>query len=279
MTVIDKPSARRAVAVGSLRIGNGDPVVIAGPCSVEFEYVEHAVQVAKCGVDGLRACVFKPRTRAESFQGLGLDALPILARARERAQLPLISEVLSEHDARGLFDHVDAYQVGARNMQNIRLLEALGEIEKPVILKRGPAATIDEWVAASEYVTRRGNQNVVLCERGIRTFESRTRNTLDLSSVQIAQELSQLPVLVDPSHAAGNRRLVPRLARAALAVGADGLLIEAHPTPDLAWTDGAQTIDLAACADIVRMARSCRCSAATEDLALRGDEATSNRYP
>jgi 3-deoxy-7-phosphoheptulonate synthase len=163
--------------------------------------------------------------------------------------------VLCADDAEALGDHVDAYQVGARSMQNFRLLEALGDIGRPVVLKRGLSATVDEWVAASEYIRRRGNDDVVLCERGIRTFETRTRNTLDLSSVLVAHELTDLPVIVDPSHAAGNRRWVPALARAALAVGADGLLLEAHPAPALAWSDAEQAIDLADLDGLVRYSR------------------------
>jgi len=255
MEVQEQTRRRHMVAIGPLLIGAADAVVIAGPCSVEPSYPEHAVQVAAQGVDALRACVFKPRTRPDAFQGLGRRALPLLEQARARTGLPLVSEVLSAEDAEILHDHVDAYQVGARNMQNVRLLEALGELRKPVILKRGLAATIDEWLAASDYITCRGNHQVVLCERGIRTFETSTRNTLDLAAVIVAQEPSQLPVIVDPSHAAGQGRWVPRLAAAALAVGADGLLIEVHPDPSQAWTDGQQAIGLEACAQIVRTAR------------------------
>lgn len=250
-----EPSGRHVVKIGSLQVGAGDPVLIAGPCAVERGYPDHAVQVAAAGADALRACVFKPRTRPDSFQGMGAEALPLLAEARRRTGLPLVSEVLSAEDAEVLAGHVDAYQVGARSMQNFRLLEALGEIGRPVVLKRGLAATVDEWVAASEYITRRGNHQVVLCERGIRTFEPRTRNTLDLSSVVVARELSGLPVIVDPSHAAGLGRWVPPLAAAALAVGADGLLVEVHPDPGAAWSDGEQAIDLAACAEVASQVR------------------------
>jgi 3-deoxy-7-phosphoheptulonate synthase len=247
--------AHRTVRIGSLIVGGARLCVIAGPCSVERDYVEHAEALASCGVDALRAGIYKPRTRPESFQGMGREALPMVKEARRRTGLPLVSEVLSIEDAEELGEQVDAFQVGARNMHNYRLLDSLGEIGRPVILKRGLAATIDEWVAASEYIRRRGNDDVVLCERGIRTFESRTRNTLDVSSVVVVRELTDLPVIVDPSHAAGNRALVPALASAALAAGADGLLIEAHPTPDLAWSDGDQTIDLDDCATIVAGAR------------------------
>jgi 3-deoxy-7-phosphoheptulonate synthase len=236
-------------------VGSGRAVIIAGPCAVEPGYVAQALELATAGVDALRACVYKPRTHPDSFQGLGAEAVPLLAEARRLTGLPLVSEVLSAEDAEAIGEHVDAFQVGARNMQNVRLLEALGEIGRPVILKRGLSATIDEWVAASEYVRRRGNHDVVLCERGIRTFETRTRNTLDLSSVVVVRELTDLPVIVDPSHAAGNREWVPALARAALAAGADGLLVEAHPAPSLAWSDAAQAIGVEALCDLVSDAR------------------------
>jgi 3-deoxy-7-phosphoheptulonate synthase len=246
---------RRAIRIGSLVLGAGRPGVIAGPCSVEPGYVDQALALASIGVDALRAALFKPRTHPDSFQGMGAAALPLLQEARRRTGLPLVSEVLSAEDAEVLGDQVDAYQVGARNMQNVRLLEALGDVGRPVILKRGPSATIDEWIAASLYIRRRGNDDVVLCERGIRTFETRTRNTLDLSSVLVAHELTDLPVIVDPSHAAGDRRWVPGLVRAALAVGADGLLVEAHPSPTLAWSDADQAIDLGALEGLVQYAR------------------------
>jgi 3-deoxy-7-phosphoheptulonate synthase len=251
----DGPAARRTVRIGKAIVGRGRPVVIAGPCAVEPSYVGQAEELAQTGIDALRACVYKPRTHPDSFQGLGAEAAPLLDEARRRTGLPLVSEVLSAEDAEDIGDHVDAYQVGARNMQNVRLLEALGEIGRPVILKRGLSATIDEWVAASEYVRRRGNDQVILCERGIRTFETRTRNTLDLSSVIVARELTDLPVIVDPSHAAGNREWVPALARAALAAGADGLLVEAHPAPALAWSDGNQAIGLEALSGLAGEAR------------------------
>jgi 3-deoxy-7-phosphoheptulonate synthase len=246
---------RREVLIGKAAVGRGRPIIIAGPCAVEPDYVAQAAELASAGVDALRACVYKPRTHPDSFQGLGRDAAPLLDEARQVTGLPLVSEVLSAEDAEAIGDHVDAYQVGARNMQNVRLLEALGEIGRPVVLKRGLSATIDEWVAASEYVRRRGNDQVILCERGIRTFETRTRNTLDLSSVIVARELTDLPVIVDPSHAAGNREWVPALARAALAAGADGLLVEAHPAPALAWSDGKQAIGLEALSGLAGEAR------------------------
>lgn len=245
------PEPPRRVTIGSVEIGGARPTVIAGPCSVEPGYVRCACQVAATGVDGLRAGVFKPRTRPESFQGLGPEAIPLLDEARRTTGLPLLSEVLGPADAELLAGHVDGFQVGARNMQNFRLLETLGDMGRPVVLKRGMGATVEEWIAASEYIRRRGNDDVVLCERGIRTFEPSTRCTLDLSSVVVAREHTDLPVLVDPSHAAGRRRWVLPLARAALAVGADGVLLEAHPDPAGAWSDGDQAVDLPDCARVV----------------------------
>jgi 3-deoxy-7-phosphoheptulonate synthase len=250
--------SRRVVHIGTLTIGASRPVLIAGPCSVETAYVEQATALAGAGIDALRAGVFKPRTHPDSFQGMGMEALPLLAAARRQTGLPLISEVMSAADAEAIGDHVDGFQVGARNLQNYRLLEALGDLGRPVILKRGLSATIDEWIASSEYLRRRGNDDVVLCERGIRTFETRTRNTLDISAVVVARELTDLPVIVDPSHAAGRREWVPALARAAVAVGADGLLVEAHPSPAEAWSDGAQTIDLEALADLAELVLDAR---------------------
>jgi 3-deoxy-7-phosphoheptulonate synthase len=257
MLELERPAttAPHIVRIGSLSISKGRPCLIAGPCSVEPGYIEQAEALATCGIDALRAGVFKPRTRPERFQGMGAEALPLVAEARRRTGLPVVSEVLSREDAEKLGDQVDAFQVGTRNMYNYRLLESLGEIGRPVILKRGLAATIDEWVAASEYIRRQGNDDVVLCERGIRTFETRTRNTLDVSSVVVLRELTDLPVIVDPSHAAGNREYVPALARAALAAGADGLMVEAHPAPNQAWSDRDQTIDLKTCTTIVAEAR------------------------
>jgi 3-deoxy-7-phosphoheptulonate synthase len=253
--VDDIETVTRTVVVGSMVVGGGQPVMIAGPCSVEPEYPDHAAALATTGVDALRAGVYKHRTDPASFQGLGSQAIPLLEEAKRRTGLPLVSEVLSAEDAETLAGSVDAYQVGARNMHNVRLLDALGELGKPVVLKRGMAATIDEWILASEYIRRRGNDDVILCERGIRTFEPQTRNTLDLSAVVVAHELTDLPVIVDPSHAAGRRRWVPALGHAALAAGAEGLLVEVHVNPDRAWSDAEQAIDIDACRLLVSHAR------------------------
>ena len=249
------PFPTHPVRVGPLTIGAGDPCLIAGPCSAEPGYPDQVVLLEEAGVDGLRANLFKPRTRPGSFQGLGEAGLDLLREARGRTHLPLFTEVLDAREAELVAGLADCLWVGARNMQNFRLLEALGDLGKPVLLKRGMGATVDEWVGASEYLRRRGNHQVVLCERGIRTFEPSTRNTLDLSSVVVVRERTDLPVLVDPSHAAGNRRWVAALARAALAAGADGLLVEAHPRPDQAWSDGEQAIDLTQLRELVHDVR------------------------
>ena len=264
------PGRPRTVRIGNLQVGDGPPCLIAGPCSVELAYVAHAALLADRGVDGLRANVFKPRTRPESFRGLGSEGLALLREAKERTNLPLFTEVLDQRDAELVAEVADCLWVGARNMQNFRLLEVLGEIGKPVLLKRGMGATVDEWIGASDYMRQRGNDAVVLCERGIRTFETRTRNTLDLSAVVVARELTDLPIVVDPSHAAGNRDWVGPLARAALAAGADGLLVEAHPAPEAAWSDAEQTIDLATLGQLVADVRRASVSRVGDDLERPG---------
>lgn len=192
----------------------------------------------------LRGGAYKPRTSPYEFQGLGPKALEWLAEAREESGLPIVTEVLSQEDVDRVADCADLIQVGARNMQNYALLRALSTTSKPVLLKRGPSATIEEWLLAAEYLLAGGNPNVVLCERGIRTFASGTRNTLDLAGVALAKELTHLPVIVDPSHGTGLRSLVPAASRAAVAIGADGLLIEVHPRPEQAWSDAAQSINV-----------------------------------
>jgi len=236
------------VNAGGVAIGAGRLVVMAGPCSVESrpQIRDTARRVKAAGADMLRGGAYKPRTSPYEFQGLGRKALEWLAEAREETGLPVVTEVLNQDDVDVVAQHADLLQVGARNMQNYALLRKLATVEKPVLLKRGPSATIQEWLLAAEYLLSGGNPNVVLCERGIRTFETAMRNTLDLAAVALVKELSHLPVIVDPSHATGKRSLVPPMARAAAAVGCDGLLIEVHPRPDEALSDGAQSLDLAA---------------------------------
>jgi len=238
--------ARSIVKVGPVNIGDGEVIVIAGPCSVESRaqllLTAHAVRDS--GANMLRGGAYKPRTSPYDFQGLGIEALQFLKTAREETGLPVVTEVMSTEDVEIVAEYADMLQVGARNMQNFSLLRRLARSERPILLKRGPSATIREWLLAAEYLLTGGNPHVVLCERGIRTFETETRNTLDLSAVALVKELSHLPVIVDPSHATGMRSLVPSLSKAAIAVGADGLIIEVHPEPERALSDGPQSLDL-----------------------------------
>jgi 3-deoxy-7-phosphoheptulonate synthase len=225
-------------------IGGGSCVVMAGPCSVEEEtsLLECARAVRVAGASMLRGGAFKPRTSPYGFQGLGMRGLELLAKARQETGLPVVTEALSVDNLTAVAELADMIQIGARNMQNFALLRAAGETGRPVLLKRGMMATIDELLMAAEYVLATGNENVVLCERGIRTFEQSTRNTLDVAAVPVLRKRSHLPIIIDPSHAAGQRDLVPALALAGIAAGADGLIIEVHPDPDHALTDAAQTI-------------------------------------
>jgi 3-deoxy-7-phosphoheptulonate synthase len=234
------------VTAGGVAIGSGRLIVIAGPCSVESrrQIRETARRVRAAGADMLRGGAYKPRTSPYEFQGLGPKALEWLAEASAESGLPIVTEALSVEEVERVAECADLVQVGARNMQNYALLRKLSTISKPVLLKRGASATIQEWLLAAEYLLAGGNSNVVLCERGIRTFETATRNTLDLAGVALVKELSHLPVIVDPSHGTGLRSLVGPASRAALAVGADGLLIEVHPHPDRAWSDAAQSLDV-----------------------------------
>ena len=232
------------VDVGGVRIGDGALAVAAGPCAVESEaqLVDTAAHVKTAGATLLRGGAFKPRSSPYSFRGLGAAGLDHLRRARELTGLPVVTEVLTPSDVAEVAAAADMLQVGTRNAQNFSLLEAVGESGKPVLLKRGLSNTVEEWLLSAEYVVSHGNPDVVLCERGIRTFETATRNTLDLSAVPVVKALSHLPVVVDPSHATGHRHLVPAMALAAVAAGADGLLIEVHPSPDDALSDGPQSL-------------------------------------
>jgi 3-deoxy-7-phosphoheptulonate synthase len=234
------------VEVGRAAIGAGDFVVIAGPCCIESrrQIAEAAHQVAAYGASMLRGGAFKPRTSPYAFAGMGWEAVALLAEASRSSGLPSVSEVMAPEQVGRMARSVDMLQIGARNMQNFDLLRAVGRTSRPVLLKRGFSATIDELLAAAEYILAEGNTNVVLCERGIRTFETSTRNTLDLSAVPVLQERSHLPVIVDPSHAVGVRRWIRPLCRAAKAVGADGLLLEVHPSPAEARCDRDQALTL-----------------------------------
>jgi len=234
------------VEVAGVRIGNGEPVVvIAGPCSVESreQLLTTARAVKRAGARLLRGGAYKPRTSPYDFQGLGQEALELLAEARRETGLPVVTEVMSTEDMDTISEHADMLQVGARNMQNFALLRRLATVDKPVLLKRGPSATVKEWLLAAEYLLTGGNPNVVLCERGIKTFETETRNTIDLAAVALVKELSHLPVIADPSHGTGRRSLIAPLSKAAIAVGADGLIIEVHPNPERALSDGPQSLD------------------------------------
>jgi len=228
-----------------VRVGGPEVVVAAGPCAVESaEQIELiAARVAKLGARLLRGGAFKPRTSPYSFQGLGEPGLRMLREAADRYELLVVSEVMDTSQISLMNPFVDVLQVGARNMQNYHLLRALGAIEKPILLKRGMSATIEEWLLSAEYIMSGGNYNVILCERGIRTFETYTRNTLDIAAIPIIKKLSHLPILADPSHGTGRRDKVLPMARAAIAAGADGLLLEVHNDPEHALSDGAQSLD------------------------------------
>jgi 3-deoxy-7-phosphoheptulonate synthase len=238
---------KTVIRLGEVAIGGDDVTIIAGPCSVESaeQTLETARAVAAAGAKLLRGGAYKPRTSPYEFRGLGVQGLEILAQAREATGLKVITEVMTPSDVETVGQYTDIFQIGARNCQNYLLLEEVGKANKPVMLKRGLSLLIEEWLLAAEYVMAQGNPNVILCERGIRTFETATRNTLDVSAVPVLQSLSHLPVFIDPSHAAGKRPFVGALALAGVAAGADGLIIEVHPSPDHAMSDGAQSLDFA----------------------------------
>lgn len=234
----------RVVKVGNVEIGGKDVVMMAGPCAVESEeqVMKTAVAVKKAGAKFLRGGAYKPRTSPYSFQGMEEDGLKILRKAADETGLKVVSEIVSERHVEDAVKYCDMIQIGARNMQNFELLKAVGKLKVPVLLKRGLASTIEEWLWAAEYIMSEGNCNVVLCERGIRTYETSTRNTLDISAVAVTKELSSLPIIVDPSHASGKKAYIESLSLAAIAAGADGLIIEVHPNPKAAVSDAAQQL-------------------------------------
>ncbi len=236
--------SRTVVQVRDIEIGGNDFVVMAGPCAVENEnqIMQTAEAVAEAGAQILRGGAYKPRSSPYAFQGLGVEGLKLLSKAREATGLAIVTEVMSEEDVDVIAEYSDIMQVGTRSMENFALLEALGECGRPVLLKRGMTATIEELMRSAQVVVMSGNPDVILCERGIRTFETATRNTLDIAAVPVLKTVSHLPVIVDPSHAAGVRSLVPVLSRAAAVVGADGLIVEVHPNPDKALSDGNQSL-------------------------------------
>ncbi len=242
------------VRVRDVAIGGGTFVVMAGPCAVESErqILETAEAVAAAGARVLRGGAFKPRSSPYSFQGLGLEGLKLLDKARRETGLAIVTEVMSEEDVGLVAEYADIMQVGTRSMENYSLLEALGTCGRPVLLKRGMTARLEELLGSAQVIAANGNPDIILCERGIRTFETATRNTLDIAAVPVLKTVSHLPVIVDPSHAAGVRCLVPVLARAAAVVGSDGLLIEVHPAPDKALSDGLQSLTFTSFAEMMR---------------------------
>lgn len=233
------------IDVGGIKVGGQEKiVVIGGPCSIEG--LDHTLMIAdevkKAGGDMLRGGAYKPRTSPYAFQGLGTEGILAMVEARKQTGMPIVSELMDSDQIDEFVEHVDLIQIGARNMQNFTLLKAVGKTNKPVLLKRGLANTIEEWIMSAEYIMAAGNPNVILCERGIRTFEKYTRNTLDLSVIPIIKEKTHLPIIIDPSHATGNWKLVEAMSLAAIAAGADGLIIEVHDQPECAWSDGAQCL-------------------------------------
>src|SRR6476619_2801700 len=242
------------IRLNGLEVGGDEFIVMAGPCSVESEkqIMETAEGVAAAGAKALRGGAFKPRTSPYDFQGMELEGLKLLRKAREATGLAIITEVMSDRDVDLIAEYADCMQVGARNMQNFALLKSLGGCGRPVLLKRGMSSTIKELLMSAEYIVAHGNPNVLLCERGIRTFETATRNTCDISAIPVLNELTHLPVILDPSHAAGKRSLIPALSRAGVAIGADGLIVEVHPCPEKAVSDGAQSLTLPAFAQMMK---------------------------
>ncbi|OFO54104.1 3-deoxy-7-phosphoheptulonate synthase [Nosocomiicoccus sp. HMSC059G07] len=232
------------IDIDGVKVGGSHFLMCAGPCSVENETdtIELAKQLKASGANALRGGAFKPRTSPYSFQGLGVEGLKILNEAKKETGLPIVSELMGTEHLDTFVDMVDVIQIGARNMQNFDLLKAIGQTDKPILLKRGMSAKIEEWLMSAEYILAGGNKNVIFCERGIRTFEDATRNTLDIQAVPVVQKESHLPIVVDPSHAAGIRYVIPSMAKAAVMAGANGLQIEVHQNPEKAWSDGQQSL-------------------------------------
>ncbi len=247
------------VEVNGIRIGGNEPiVVIGGPCSVEGkEMICHlAKEVKEAGGKMLRGGAYKPRTSPYAFQGMGYEGILAMTQARKESGLPIVSELMSADKLDEFLENVDVIQIGARNMQNFDLLKAVGKTRKPILLKRGLANTIEEWIMSAEYILSEGNPNVILCERGIRTFEPYTRNTLDLSVIPIIKKKTHLPIIIDPSHATGNWELVKSASLAAIAAGADGLIIEVHDSPECAWSDGAQSLKPERFKEVIRKGKA-----------------------
>ena len=237
-------SQKTIIKLNGIEIGGDQVVIMAGPCSVESreQVLEAAIVVKEAGAQILRGGAFKPRTLPYSFQGLGEEGLKLLAEARDETGLPIVTEVMDPNEVELVATYADILQIGTRNMQNFPLLKSVGRADKPVMLKRGMSATINEWLGCAEYILAEGNLDVIMCERGIRTFEQITRNTVDISAAPILHMISHLPVIIDPSHGTGTRSLVGPLAKAGIAAGADGIMVEVHPHPDEALCDGAQSL-------------------------------------
>jgi len=244
LAIKNRESHKTIIRVNDVNIGSDEIAVMAGPCSVESmdQMILAAHAVKEAGAQILRGGAYKPRTNPYSFQGLGKKGLELLALARDETGLPIVTEVMSPEDVELVEAYADILQIGSRNMQNFPLLKKVGRANKPVLLKRGMSATFNEWLGCAEYILNEGNPDVILCERGIRTFEQMTRNTLDISAAPIIHQISHLPVIIDPSHGTGTRSLVEPMAKAAIAAGADGIMIEVHPHPDEALCDGAQSL-------------------------------------
>lgn len=260
------------VWVKDVAIGGSDAVVIAGPCSVESreQVVSTALAVKDAGAVILRGGAYKPRTSPYDFQGLGVEGLQLLREAGDIAGMPVVTEVMSEEDVEIVCDHADMLQIGARNMQNFALLKKIGKTDKPILLKRGASATVKEWLCSAEYIMHAGNANIVLCERGIKTFDSSLRNTLDLAAIALVKEMTHLPVVADPSHATGKRSLISATSKAAIAVGADGIIVEVHPQPEIAKSDSAQQLTFKGFAELMENIQSpLRKISVNRELAIR----------
>ncbi|MBF8437003.1 3-deoxy-7-phosphoheptulonate synthase [Halanaerobiaceae bacterium Z-7014] len=245
---------KTVIELDDVKIGGNKPTIMAGPCAVESreQVMETAKAVRAAGATILRGGAYKPRTSPYSFQGLGEEGLQYLAEARKETGLKIVTEMMGLEQMEPVMEYTDIIQIGARNMQNYPLLSAIGELDKPVMLKRGMSATIREWLLAAEYIMEAGNHQVILCERGIRTFSEKTRNTLDLSSIPLVKELSHLPVIADPSHGTGMKKLVAPMSKAAIACGADGLILEVHPNPEEALSDGPQSLEPGEFSDLMQ---------------------------
>jgi 3-deoxy-7-phosphoheptulonate synthase len=258
LAVKSNPTHKTVIRLSAtVTVGGQDLLIVGGPCSVESQTQMEAIasRLITAPVQALRGGVYKPRTSPYDFQGMGLEGLRILASVRDRYGLPVITEVMAISQIEEITTYADVLQVGSRNMQNFDLLKALGQTQKPIVLKRGLAATLEEFVMAAEYILSHGNPNVILCERGIRSFDTHTRNVLDLGAVVALKQITHLPVIVDPSHAAGKRELVPDLAKAAIACGADGIMVECHPQPEQSISDARQTLSLEDMVELVHNIR------------------------